>query len=174
MMKATLTTLTLFFLRLESLHAQETQYIPFETPVKPVILTPEPYTYLTDVPDSVDWRNTNGTNYCGKVMNQKNPNVCGSCWAHAATSALTDRYNIATNNKFTSSLAPQNLINFNLRYGSKHSTCFQWASIYLYYILTWSVYVCWCILYVYFMRVFTCVYMITQNHRWDMWRRGSH
>jgi hypothetical protein len=86
--------------------------------VKPVILTPEPYKYLSEVPDSVDWRNYNNTNYCGKVLNQKNPNVCGSCWAHASTGALADRYNIATNNKFTSTLAPQNLINFNLRYNN--------------------------------------------------------
>ena len=123
-MKVTLPTLSLVSLgtSITITNAQESEYIPFDTPVKPVILTPEPYTYLTevDLPPSLDWRNYNNTNYCGKVLNQKNPNVCGSCWAHSATSALSDRYNIATENKFTSTLAPQNLINFKLRY-----TCFM-------------------------------------------------
>ena len=110
------TSVLVLTLSLESVAAQESEYIPFDPPVKPVVLTPEPYTYLTEIPDSIDWRNYNGTNYCGKALNQKNPNVCGSCWAHAATSALSDRYNIATDNKFTGVLAPQNLLNFKLRF----------------------------------------------------------
>eukprot|EP00603_Paraphysomonas_imperforata_P008866 CAMPEP_0114426656 /NCGR_PEP_ID=MMETSP0103-20121206/7918_1 /TAXON_ID=37642 ORGANISM="Paraphysomonas imperforata, Strain PA2" /NCGR_SAMPLE_ID=MMETSP0103 /ASSEMBLY_ACC=CAM_ASM_000201 /LENGTH=320 /DNA_ID=CAMNT_0001595639 /DNA_START=32 /DNA_END=994 /DNA_ORIENTATION=+ len=114
-MKAALSAIPLISLGLESVGAQESEYIPFDPPVKPIIHSPEPYTYLSDLPESLDWRNVNGTNYCGKVLNQKNPSVCGSCWAHAATSALSDRYKIATENKFTSTLAPQNLINFKLR-----------------------------------------------------------
>lgn len=62
-----------------------------------------------------DWRNVNGTNYCTRVLNQKNPSVCGSCWAEAATGALSDRYMIATNAKHQLQLAPQNLLNFNSR-----------------------------------------------------------
>ena len=38
----------------------------------------------------------------------------GSCWAHAVTGALTDRYKIATRNLLDIQLAPQNLINFDL------------------------------------------------------------
>lgn len=115
-MKAALSTISLVSLvGLESALAQESQYMPSDPPVKPVVLSPEPYTYLSEVPDSVDWRNYNGTNFCSKVLNQKNPSVCGSCWAQAATGALSDRYKIATNNMFTSTLAPQNLINFNRR-----------------------------------------------------------
>ena len=114
-MKAT--ALSLVSLGLASVQAQdESQYMPSDPPVKPFVLTPEPYTYLSEVPDSVDWRNYNGTNFCNGVLNQKNPSVCGSCWAQAATGALSDRYKIATNNKFSSTLAPQNLINFNRRY----------------------------------------------------------
>jgi len=99
------------------IEAQGVEYIPFVETIDPVITSPEPHTYLSsdDMPASFDWRNINGTNYCGKVLDQKNPNVCGSCWAHAVTGALTDRYKIATNNLFNAHLAPQNLINFNMR-----------------------------------------------------------
>lgn len=60
--------------------SQGTEYVPFDGEIKPVIKSPEPYTYLSenDLPTAWDWRNVNGTNYCGKVLNQKNPNVCGS------------------------------------------------------------------------------------------------
>ena len=39
--------------------------------------------------------------------------VCGSCWAEAATGALSDRYKIATKGKLNLNLAPQNLLNFD-------------------------------------------------------------
>lgn len=95
----------------------QNEYIPFDGKVTTVVKSPEPYTYLSkeDIPTSFDWRNVNGTNYCSRVQNQKNPNVCGSCWAHAVAGALTDRYKIATNNLLEVQLAPQNLINFNMR-----------------------------------------------------------
>ena len=92
-------------------------YIPFDGPVKEVILTPRPHTYLkeSDLPSVWDWRNINGTNYCNHVYSQEAPNHCGSCWAEAATGALSDRYSIATQGKLRVSLAPQQLLNFNPR-----------------------------------------------------------
>jgi cathepsin X len=39
--------------------------------------------------------------------------VCGSCWAEAATGALSDRFTIATGGKLRVALAPQALLNFN-------------------------------------------------------------
>ena len=65
-------------------------YIPPEEPIEPVIKTALPHTYLKteDLPTKWDWRNVNGTNYCGKVLTQMSPAVCGSCWAEAATGAL--------------------------------------------------------------------------------------
>ncbi len=92
-------------------------YQKYDGVVEHVIKSKLPHEYLkdTDLPKSWDWRNINGTNYCGKVLTQVNPNVCGSCWAEAATGALSDRYAIATSGKLRVTLAPQILINFNAR-----------------------------------------------------------
>ena len=93
-------------------------YIPFGEPIKEVITSRMPHTYLNgdDLPKNFDWRNVNGTNYGSKVLTQQNPSVCGSCWAEAATGALSDRYVIATQGKLRMNLAVQNLLNFKQRY----------------------------------------------------------
>lgn len=90
-------------------------YVPFEEKVASVIKSPQPHTYLksSNLPVNFDWRNVNGTNYGSRVMSQQVPNVCGSCWAEAATGALSDRYAIATKGKLRVQLAPQQLLNFN-------------------------------------------------------------
>jgi hypothetical protein len=84
-------------------------YLKYEGDVSTVVTSPLPHTYLkaSDLPAAWDWRNINGSNYCGKVLSQTNPNVCGSCWAEASTGALSDRYSIATNGKLRVTLAPQ-------------------------------------------------------------------
>jgi cathepsin X len=93
-------------------------YVPFDGPIETVVKSPRPHTYLSasDLPKNFDWRNVNGTNYGSKVLTQQNPAVCGSCWAEAATGALSDRYAIATQGHLRINLAPQQLINFDSKY----------------------------------------------------------
>jgi cathepsin X len=61
------------------------------------ITSPEPHTYVNvnDLPNAFDWSSVNGTSYLTKNLNQHLPSYCGSCWAHGAMSALSDRIKIA-------------------------------------------------------------------------------
>ena len=50
---------------------------------------------LKDLPTSMLWNNVNGKNMITNIRNQHVPQYCGSCWAHAATSTLSDRIKIS-------------------------------------------------------------------------------
>jgi cathepsin X len=63
------------------------------------ITSPEPHTYVYELPLTFDWTYINGTSYLTKNLNQHIPQYCGSCWAHGAMSALADRIKIARNAK---------------------------------------------------------------------------
>ena len=77
------------------------------------VRTPQPHTYLkpADLPASYDIRNISGVNYATPTRNQHIPVYCGSCWAHATASSLSDRFALARGNSFPEIyLAPQVLV----------------------------------------------------------------
>ena len=59
--------------------------------------SPLPHTYIAEeeLPDEFSWGNVNGTSYLTKMQNQHVPHYCGSCWAFATLSSLSDRLKIA-------------------------------------------------------------------------------
>ena len=60
-----------------------------------IISTPPSATVkLENLPFSFDWRKVNGTVFVTKIHFQSVPKYCGSCWAFAVTSALSDRIKI--------------------------------------------------------------------------------
>ena len=73
----------------------------FRKSKEPLLGNPgEPLVHVEDLPENWDWKSVNGTNFLTNIRNQHIPQYCGSCWAHAPTSVLSDRIKIARNAKW--------------------------------------------------------------------------
>ena len=80
---------------------------------------PHEYVEPTALPLNFNWASVNGTCYVSAVTTQFLPSPCGSCWAHASTGALTDRFIIATGGKLPFvRLSPQVLLDLATDAGS--------------------------------------------------------
>ena len=87
--------------------------------------------HLADLPEQVLWNNVNGTNFLTNVWNQHLPTYCGSCWAHAATSALSDRIKIARKAAWPDiNISPQPVISCETKdngcHGGDAYNAFEW------------------------------------------------
>jgi cathepsin X len=87
---------------------------------------------VADLPEQHIWNNVDGVNYLTNLRNQHIPQYCGSCWAHAATSALSDRIKIARKAAWPDiNIAPQVLISCSGDdgcHGGEAYNAFEWMS----------------------------------------------
>ena len=76
-------------------HGHRDMYAGLPKPTR--VKSPLPHTYLdmTALPASYDIHNISGKSLATDNRNQHIPQYCGSCWAQAATSSLSDRIKIA-------------------------------------------------------------------------------
>ncbi len=84
----------LFLLSAQSLRTEGSGgcYNELPPPLPSHVTTASPKLHVSDLPDYFDWRDKA---HLSPPTNQFLPSPCGSCWAHAATGALTDRMIIA-------------------------------------------------------------------------------
>ena len=69
-------------------------HISMPLPKPSIVRSPLPHTYLKELPAAYDIRDINGRSLATDNRNQHIPQYCGSCWAHAAFSSLSDRIKI--------------------------------------------------------------------------------
>merc|ERR1712176_246582 len=89
--------------------------------------------HVEDLPEQVRWDNVDGTNFLTNVFNQHVPTYCGSCWAHAATSAISDRIKIARKAAWPDiNISPQVIISCGTTdqgcHGGEAYNAFEWMS----------------------------------------------
>jgi len=92
----------------------------------------QPLEPVKDLPEQWIWNDVNDVNYLTNLRNQHVPSYCGSCWAHAATSAMSDRIKIARKAAFPDiNIAPQVLISCSGDdgcHGGEAYNAFEWMN----------------------------------------------
>jgi cathepsin X len=74
-----------------------------------------PLEHVETLPAQHLWSSVNGTSYLTNMRNQHIPQYCGSCWAHAATSAMSDRIKIQRKAAWPDiNISPQNVISCSM------------------------------------------------------------
>lgn len=85
---------------------------------------------VEDLPTQWLWSNVDGKTMLTNIRNQHIPQYCGSCWAHASTSALSDRIKIARKAAWPDiNIAPQVLISCSGDdgcHGGEAYNAFEW------------------------------------------------
>ena len=109
-------SLSLFFLPLAAAHRNEV----VRKGVAEHVLSPRPSHPKSALPASFDWRNISAVSLVTATLNQHLPQYCGSCWAHGATSSLSDRIKIARRGAFPDVLLSVQAI---LNCGASAGTC---------------------------------------------------
>jgi cathepsin X len=92
-----------------------------------------PLVASNDLPETWEWQDLNGTNFLTTIRNQHLPQYCGSCWAHAATSAISDRIKIARNAAWPDiQISPQVIISCETTdqgcHGGEAYNAFEWMA----------------------------------------------
>jgi cathepsin X len=97
--------------------------------------SPLPYTYISedDLPENFNWGDVNGHSYLTHSLNQHIPQYCGSCWAHGALSALSDRIKITNSSKDEINLSIQYVLNCGAQiagscHGGSHSGVYDFIT----------------------------------------------
>jgi len=91
----------------------------------------KPLEHVEDLPTEWFWNNVTGTNYLTNMRNQHVPQYCGSCWAHASTSALSDRIKIARKAAWPDiNISPQVIISCETKddgcHGGEPVNAYEW------------------------------------------------
>ena len=92
-----------------------------------------PLEHMAELPKEVLWNNVNGVSYLTNIRNQHVPQYCGSCWAHAATSAISDRIKLARKAAWPDiNISPQVIISCETKdqgcHGGEAYNAFEWMA----------------------------------------------
>ena len=104
----------------------------FKPDVMPELKIKTPLIPVADLPEQWLWNNVNGSNLLTTIRNQHIPQYCGSCWAQAASSSLSDRIKIARAGAWPEiNISPQVLISCgpnNGCHGGYALNAYKWMS----------------------------------------------